>query len=81
MSRHVVGAFTGVNKRRAFRAQLVGGRFHVDTHIGIRVFVNRKPRRCVLDENMQHPDRDFVDLRAGGQDLSSDQVKPARFGS
>ena len=80
MGGHIVRALTGVDKRRVFWAELVGGCFEVHSHIRVGVFVDRQTGRGMLDEDVQDSDANLLDLGKLGQDGSRDQVKPSAFG-
>lgn len=81
MSRHIIGPFTCMNKWRILRAELIGGRLHIDPNVRVSIFVDREPRRSVLYENVQHTDGDPFELWAGINNRSRDQMKPTRLGS
>jgi hypothetical protein len=52
VSRHVVTALTGVDKRHIFRTDPVYGRFQINPHVWISILIDADRSRCVLEKEV-----------------------------
>lgn len=77
VGRHIVGPFDGVDVIQRFGSDMIESQLHIDTNVGIRVFVDAETGRRVLQEAMQRSDLDFSDLGQALQDIFGDQMAPS----
>ena len=77
MRGHVVGTFDRVDKGLVFWDQTVQSRFHIGTDIRVGIFIDRKARRGVLQENLEDPDSNVLEFGDCRDDLAGNQMKTA----
>lgn len=77
VGRHVVRSLHRVNVVQRLGSDVIESPLHVDPNIGICIFIDAETRGSVLQETMQSPDLDFLNLGQAIQDFFSDQVAPS----
>ena len=77
---HIIGAFDRMYQRQAlFGGEMIKNCFHIRANIRVRVFVDRKTGRGMLDKQVQQTNLQLTNLWNPLHHVTRDQVKPSRF--